>query len=110
MTDLKLVPPGDREAQAEAMIEQAKVVLAFLNSKVGRRYPATTPRGQPTAATLLIYDRIRDGYSIDDMRSVIAMLLRRAKTDQDLFYLRPSTVFRKGYFEERMGELFVSVP
>jgi len=87
------------------MLSQAENVLAFLNLKTGRRFPAKTPKGQPTSATLLIFDRIRDGWNVEDMRSVIAMKWRSCRTDKDKFYMRPDTIFRKSNFEQAIGEL-----
>lgn len=101
---LKLVPT-DREAAAESMMGQAEAVIAFLNLKTGRHFPARTPHGQPTAAALLIFDRLRDGWTADDMRSVIALKWRNCRTDKDKFYMRPDTLFRKGNFESAIGEL-----
>lgn len=101
---LKLVPL-DREAAAESMMGQAEAVLNFLNAKMGRCYAAKTPRGQLTAAAILIYDRIRDGYSVEDMKSVIAMKARRCVTDRDAYFMNPNTIFRKGNFEAAVGEL-----
>ena len=105
MEPLKLVPPQDREQAAETMMAQAEAVLAFLNTKTGRKFPARTPRGQATAATLTIFDRLRDGYTVEDMRSVVAMKVRNVRTDADRFYLRPITLFRKSNFEQSIGEL-----
>lgn len=105
MNPLSLVPPSNPEQKAESMMQQAETVLAFLNEKMRRRYAAKTPHGQPTAAALLIYDRIRDGYTVSDMRSVIAMKARRCVTDRDVYFMKPDTLFRKGNFEISMGEL-----
>ncbi len=105
MTVLDLVPPPDPEQAAESMMRQAETVLAFMNSKSGRRFPAKTPKGQPTSATLLIFDRLRDGWSVDDMRSVIALKWRQVRTDKDKFYFKPDTIFRKANFESSIGEL-----
>lgn len=105
MTDLKLVPPQDREQAAESLLTRAENILQFLNSKAGRRFPARTPKGQPTSALLLIVDRLKDGWPDADFRSVIAMKVRNARTDKDVFYLRPETLFRKSNFEQSLGEL-----
>ena len=106
---LKLVAPDDeggaREQIATTMMVQAEAVLAFLNTKTGRKFPARTPKGAPTSSTLLIFDRLRDGYSVDDIRSVIAMKWRRCRTDTDVFFMRPMTLFRKSNFEQSIGEL-----
>ena len=105
MTDLHLVPPPDPEQQAESMLKRAEAILNFLNLKAQRRFPARTPKGQPTSALLLIVDRLRDGWPDADFRSVIAMKARNVRTDKDAFYLRPETLFRKSNFEMSIGEL-----
>ena len=105
MTDLHLVPPPDPESAAQSMLARAESILNFLNTKAGRRFPARTPKGQPTSALLLIVDRLRDGWADADFRSVIAMKCRMARTDKDRFYLRPETLFRKSNFEQYLGEL-----
>ena len=102
---LTLVPPSDRERVAESMMAAAESVLNFLNAKSGRKFPARTPRGQPTSAALLIFDRIRDGWSVEDMRSVVALKWRQVRTDKDKHYFRPETIFRKANFESGVGEL-----
>ncbi len=105
MTDLKLVPPPDREQAAESMLVRAEAVLNFLNQKSGRRFPARTPKGNPTSALLLIVDRLRDGWTVDDMRSVIALKWRQVRTDKDKYFFKPDTLFRKSTFESAIGEL-----
>ena len=47
----------------------------------------------------------KDGWPDADFRSVIAMKVRNARTDKDVFYLRPETLFRKSNFEQSIGEL-----
>ena|SRR3990167_5128521 len=105
MTELHLVPPPDPEQMAESLLTRAEAILQFLNLKSGRRFPARTPRGNPTSALLLIVDRLKDGWPDADFRSVIAMKVRNVRTDKDAFYLRPETLFRKSNFEASIGEL-----
>ena len=105
MTVLDLVPAPDPEQQAQSLLARAEAILSFLNLKAQRRFPARTPKGQPTSALLLIVDRLKDGWPDADFRSVIAMKVRNARTDKDTFYLRPETLFRKSNFEQSLGEL-----
>ena len=102
---LHLVPPPDPEQMAQSLLTRAEAILNFLNTKSGRRFPARTPKGQPTSALLLIVDRLRDGWPDADFRSVIAMKIRNIRTDKDRFYCRPETLFRKSNFEAALGEL-----
>ena len=102
---LALVPPPDPEQAAQSMLARAEAILKFLNEKSGRRFPARTPKGQPTSALLLVVDRLKDGWPDADFRSVIAMKVRNVRTDKDAFYLRPETLFRKSNFEMSIGEL-----
>ena len=102
---LSLVPPSDPEQKAESLLTRAEAILTFLNQKAGRRFPARTPRGQPTSALLLIVDRLKDGWLDADFRSVIALKWRNCRTDKDKYYMRPETLFRKSNFESALGEL-----
>jgi uncharacterized phage protein (TIGR02220 family) len=79
---------------------QAVEILNFLNTKTGRDY-------QPVSANLdLIVARLREGYSSDDIRSVVAKKCREWSGDEKMApYLRPATLFNRTKFAQYQGEL-----
>jgi len=80
--------------------EQATEIIQFLNLKTGRRY-------RPTQVNLnFIYARLKEGYTIEEIRAVIAMKVREWQYD-DLMskYLRPATLFNNVNFNQYAGEL-----
>lgn len=93
-------------AKPKTYIDQAADVIAFLNSKTGRRYPAKNPRGAPTANADVVMHRLKEGYSMDDCKSVIAKKCREWLHDERMSkYLTPETIFRRSNFERYVGEL-----
>jgi len=97
---------GGEDTAPPSLIEQAEAVLAFLNQKTGRKYAARTPNGAATANADLIYQRLKDGYSVEDLRSVIALKCRQwGQSDKMRPFLRPQTLFARSKFETYIGEL-----
>jgi uncharacterized phage protein (TIGR02220 family) len=80
--------------------EEARKILEFLNTKTGRQY-------EPVNANLeLIVARLREGYSSDDIRSVVAKKCREWSGDEKMApYLRPATLFNRTKFAQYQGEL-----
>jgi len=64
--------------------DPARQILAFLNEKTGKKY-------RPVAANLnMIRARIKEGYSVDELRQVVAMMCRKWGRDEKMCgYLRP---------------------
>ena len=94
------------EQPKKSFIEQAAEVITFLNNKTGRHYPAKNPRGAPTANADVVMHRLREGYSIEDCKSVIAKKCREWAHDERMSkYLTPETLFRRSNFERYIGEL-----
>ena len=89
-----------------SLIEQADEVLKFLNAKTSRHYSARNPKGVPTANAEYVMCRLKEGYSVQDCRSVIAMKCREWGADDKMYkYLRPETLFRRSNFESYIGEI-----
>ena len=75
-------------------------VLNFLNSKTGRNY-------QPVKANIeMIEARMKEGATVEDMRSVVAKKCREWSTDEKMsIYLRPATLFNRTKYAQYQGEL-----
>lgn len=80
--------------------DEARLLLAFLNEKAGRNF-------RPTGANLKpIQARLREGYSVDDCRMVIAQRVRKWSADDKMReFLRPATLFNATKFNQYAGEL-----
>ena len=78
----------------------AIAALEFLNLKTGRRY-------EPVDANLrLIASRLKEGATLQDMKSVIAKKCREWGTDPKMeTFLRPKTLFSATNFANYKGEL-----
>ena len=81
---------------------QAVEVLDFLNSETGKAY-------RPVEANLqVIAARLREGYTVADMRKVIVRKCSQWRGDEKMeMYLRPATLFNKTKLAQYSGELVV---
>jgi uncharacterized phage protein (TIGR02220 family) len=84
----------------KALSEEAKQILEFLNAKAGKRF-------RPVPVNIeMIVARLREGYTPDDLRSVVAMKCRKWKGDERMNeYLRPATLFNRTNCAQYVGEL-----
>lgn len=75
-------------------------ILEFLNLKATRNY-------RPTQVNLgYIAARLKEGYTEDDCRAVVALRVRDWGSDPKMAkYLRPSTLFNREKFNQYAGEL-----
>ena len=87
--------PAKRDLHADA-----REVLEFLNRKAGRNY-------RPTKVNLdFILARMKEGYSLQDCKSVVAMKVREWSGDDVMNkFLRPATLFNCAKFNSYAGEL-----
>ena len=70
-------------------LELIKNIVEFLNEKANTSFRFTTP-----ATQTVIRARLRDGFSVDDIKSVIEHKVGEWKDDPKMSeYLRPSTLF-----------------
>ena len=79
---------------------QAIEVLDFLNAQTGKAY-------RPVEANLdAIVARLKEGYSVADIRKVIVRKCDQWKGDDKMeIYLRPATLFNKTKMAQYSGEL-----
>lgn len=97
-------PDETQPESSDKTLPQAKEVLEYLNRKTGRAYRPVT------ANTDLIRARIRDGTSVDSMKTVIDVKTEQWLNDPKMAgYLRPLTLFNRTKFEQYVGELQVNV-
>ena len=90
----------------KSLIEQAEMLITFLNDKTGRKFPARNPKGAPTANADVVMARLREGYSDQDCRSIVMLKVRQWAHDEKMCkYLTPETLFRRSNFERYLGEL-----
>lgn len=93
-------PPKARKTPLARHRDEAVSVLAFLNEKCGRSFPANDTN------LTLIAGRIAEGFDADTCRQVIVRRWRAWKDDDDMReYLRPKTIFGKQNFSQYVGEL-----
>ena len=98
------------EAEAEAYIkvkstvghkpDAAAQVLEFLNTKTRRQF-------RPVRANLdLIRARLKEGFTADELRQVVAKKVREWQADDKMAqFLRPATLFAARNFAQYSGEL-----
>lgn len=84
--------------------KEAIEVLQFLNTKTGRNY-------EPVDSNIrLISARMKEGATVQDLKSVIAKKCREWGTDPKMEqFLRPKTLFNTTNFANYKGELFTEV-
>lgn len=78
--------------------DQAKEVLDFLNRKTGRNF-------RPVPVHLeMIEARLKEGYSLEDLKAVVAMKVREWLHDEVMTkYLQPGTLFNRSKFSNYVG-------
>lgn len=103
--DLNLEPDGKapangKAARGQAMAKDARALLGFLNDRAGKRFP-------PTDTNVgIIVARMKEGFTPDQIRQVVAMKIRKWKGDEKMAeYVRPMTLFGKTNFSNYVGEL-----
>jgi uncharacterized phage protein (TIGR02220 family) len=80
-------------------------VTAHLNKRSGANY-----RTDSTTTMRLIRARYGEGYRLEDFCKVIDTKCREWKGSKMARYLRPSTLFAKGHFEEYLQEASLDGP
>jgi|TARA_Y100000310_G_scaffold205687_1_gene206054 uncharacterized phage protein (TIGR02220 family) len=82
--------------------EDATEILNFLNSKRNGRRPYL-----PAKTTMvMIENRLKEGATVQDFKSMIALKFRQWGTDDRMSkYLRPKTLFNASNFSNYIGEL-----
>ncbi len=86
------------EIKSRSAKDQAKEALEFLNRKTGRNF-------RPVSVHLeMIEARIKEGYTLEDIKAVIAMKVREWMHDEVMTkFLRPATLFARSNFSNYVG-------
>jgi uncharacterized phage protein (TIGR02220 family) len=87
-------------AEAQELRKHARGVLAFLNSRAGRKFP-------PTDSNVgIVVARLKEGFTVEQIRQVVANRIRKWSSDEKMVeYLRPMTLFARRNFSNYVGEL-----
>lgn len=94
------------EVKPLTQIDQAAEVLAFLNKRTGKKFAARNPVGANTANANIIMHRLKEGYTVADLKAVVAAKCRQWLHDEHMSkYLTPVTLFGRQKFDSYMGEI-----
>lgn len=89
-----------------SLIDQATEVLDFLNRKTGKRFMPRNPVGDPTNNANLVIHRLKEGYTVQQLKSMVACKCRQWVHDEHMSkYLTPTTLFGRQKFDSYMGEI-----
>jgi uncharacterized phage protein (TIGR02220 family) len=80
-------------------------IFSYLNFMAHRNYRTTNPNGTPTAHAVLVAQRLREGYTVDDFMMVIGVKAGEWRGDEKMDRcLNPETLFRKSHFARYLAE------
>ncbi len=90
---------------------QVWAVLQYLNLQSGRSYTLRQPDGRGlTSGARLIADRLRQGYTVDQCKAVIAEKSNQWMGDDKMaLFMRPKTLFARSNFEQYLAEATAEV-
>jgi uncharacterized phage protein (TIGR02220 family) len=103
-----VVPISDTPEPAKPLplIDLAAEVLAFLNKKTGKKFAVRNPVGAATSNAQLIMHRLKEGYTVPDLKAMVACKCRQWVHDPHMSrYLTPVTLFGRQKFDSYMGEI-----
>lgn len=100
--------PAKGDSKAERINGKAVAideVLKYLNLQARRNYRAKNPNGSYTANADIIAMRLKEGYTVDQLKDVIAAKSNQWMGDERMDqYLNPQTLFRKSNFTKYLAE------
>jgi uncharacterized phage protein (TIGR02220 family) len=80
-------------------------VMTYLNLQARRNYRVTNPNGTLTAGALVISQRLKEGYTVQQCKDVIGEKSIKWMGDEKMDqYLNPQTLFRKSNFDRYLAE------
>lgn len=101
-----LIPMKIRADEVPTWIGRATEVIEFLNKRTGKRFLSKNPVGVASANADIVMHRLKEGYTVQDCKSVIALKCREWMHDEKMSrYLTPETLFRRSNFEKYIGEI-----
>lgn len=93
--------PGRLNGKTKMVTE----VMEYLNLQARRNYRVANPNGTPTAGALVIAQRLKEGYTVDQCKDVIGVKSNTWMGDEKMDqYLNPQTLFRKSNFDKYLTE------
>jgi uncharacterized phage protein (TIGR02220 family) len=100
-------PPDEpKKLNGAAYYPEAEDVLGYLNRLTGKGFQFRTPIGELTSSGDMIVQRLKQGYTREDLREVVHAKCEQWLHSDDMHqYLRPETLFGKKKFEQYIGEL-----
>jgi uncharacterized phage protein (TIGR02220 family) len=90
----------NKEPKTLVVKHDVEEVITFLNTTTGSKYKSSTK-----ATVSKIEARIKDGFSVDDIKTVITVKSKEWKGTDMAKYLRPSTLFAPDKFEDYLNQL-----
>ena len=100
-----IVPPHG-ETMNGTLWSSAEDIIGFLNERTGKHFQSRHPNGDPTKSLLLVHSLMKKGYSVTNLRQVIANRCVKWRDDPKMEeFLRPETLFRPSNFTSYFGEL-----
>lgn len=98
--NIKEEPKGSKKKSAQNFSAEISEILAYLNSKTGKRFKPTTD-----SHVRLIGARLKDGYSVADCKKVIDIKCAEWLKDPKMAkYLCPSTLFAASHFDDYLNQ------
>lgn len=84
------------------MIEE---IIGYLNNQARRRYRVKNPNDTYTAHADIIYQRLKEGYTVEQCKDVIGTKSNQWMGDEKMDkHLNPETLFRKTNFVKYLAE------
>lgn len=103
--DKNIVPPPGGTVNG-SLWKSAEEAIGFLNERTRKNFHARHPNGDPTKALIAVESLLRKGYSLTNIRQVIANRCLKWRDDPKMEeFLRPETLFRPSNFSNYLGEL-----
>ena len=103
--DIKSAPPSG-ETVNSSLWKLAEEAIRFLNERTGKHFHPRHPNGDPTKALTAVHSLLKKGYSMTNLRQVIANRCLKWRDDPKMEeFLRPETLFRPSNFTSYLGEL-----
>lgn len=98
----KPAAPPHRLNGKTAMVEE---VIRYMNLMARRNYLAKNPNGTPTTNADFIAQRLKEGYTVDQLKLVIGIKADQWMGDEKMDqHLNPQTLFRKSNFARYLAE------
>lgn len=97
-------PPGSPPPQFAKVREQVEEVMSLLRDRTRRRWPTYRPDGTPTTGAARICEALLAGYTLDDLRGVVAVKAREWLGSDMASNLRPGVLFDR-HLDDYIGQL-----